>query len=96
MDFRESIGDYRTAVDYLEKLLEIDCKNTECLKRMANAYQKMKNFPAACECYNEFLKYSNDLAENEVIKAKLAKINGLASEDSSEGWLDKIMKFFNK
>ncbi len=95
-DFRESIGDYRTAVDYLEKLLEIDSKNTECLKRMANAYQKMKNFPAACECYNEFLKYSNDLAENEVIKAKLAKINGLSSEESSEGWLDKIMKFFNK
>lgn len=95
-DFRESIGDYRTAVDYLEKLLKIDGKNTECLKRLANAYQKMKNFPAACDCYNEFLKYSHDLAENEVIKAKLAKINGLESEETSEGWIDKIMKFFNK
>ena len=56
----------------------------------------MKNFPAACECYNEFLKYSHDLAENEVIKAKLAKINGLDSEESAEGWLDKIMSLFAK
>ncbi len=95
-DFRESIGDYRTAIDYLEKVLALEPKNTECLKRTANAYQKMKNFPAACECYNEFLKYSNDLAENEVIKAKLAKINGLESEVSSEGLIDKIMKFFSK
>lgn len=95
-DFRESIGDYRMAVEYLEKLLKFDGKNTECLKRMAKAYEKMKNFPAACECYNEFLKYSHDLAENEVIKAKLAKINGLDSEESAEGWLDKIMSLFAK
>lgn len=95
-DFRESIGDYRTAVDYLEKLQEMDSRNTECLKKLANAYQKLKNYPAACECYNEFLKYSHDMAENEVIKAKLAKINGLGCEEQSEGWLDKIMKFFNK
>ncbi len=95
-DFRESIGDYRAQVDYLEKVLALDSKNTECLEKIANAYQKMKNYPSAVEYYNEFLKYSNDLAKNEVIKAKLAKINGLESEDTSEGWLDKIMKFFNK
>lgn len=95
-DFRESIGDWATATDYLEKLLKIDGKNTDCLKRLGNAYQKMKNYPQACECYGEFLKYSNDMAENEVIKAKLSKINGLEAENSAEGWIDKIMKFFSK
>ncbi len=95
-DFRESIGDFRTQLDYLETLLALDNKNTECLKKMAGAYQKMKNYPAAVECYNEFLKYSNDLAENEVIKEKLNKINGLENEDNSEGLIDKIMRFFNK
>lgn len=95
-DFRESIGDYRAQTDYLEKVLALDSKNTECLEKLANAYQKLKNYPSAVEYYNEFLKYSNDLAKNEVIKAKLAKITGLESEESSDGWLDKIMKFFNK
>ncbi len=95
-DFRESIGDYRAQTDYLEKVLSLDSKNTECLEKLAVAYQKMKNYPSAVEYYTEFLKYSNDLAKNEAIKAKLAKINGLESEDTSEGWLDKIMKFFNK
>lgn len=95
-DFRESIGDYRAQADYLEKLLALDYKNIDCLERLANACQKMKNYPSAVEYYNEFLKYSNDLAKNEVIKQKLAKINGLESEDSSEGWLDKIMGLFAK
>jgi len=95
-DFRESIGDYSAQTDYLEKVLELDPKNTEALEHIANAYQKLKNYPSAVEYYNEFLKYSNDLAKNEVIKSKLAKINGLESEASSEGLIDKIMKLFNK
>ena len=74
----------------------IDNKNTQCLKRLGNAYQKLKNYPSAVHYYSEFLNYSNDLAENETIKAKMSKINGLESEESAEGLIDKIMKFFNK
>lgn len=95
-DFRASIGDYKTQTDYLEKLLEIDPKNTICLKNLGIAYQKLKNYPSAVHYYNEFLKYNNDLAQNEVIKEKLSKINGLENEEQSEGLIDKIMKFFNK
>lgn len=95
-DFREGIGDYRTQTDYLEKLLEIDSRNTDCLKRLGTAYQKLKNYPSAIHYYNEFLKYNNDIAQNEVIKEKLSKINGLENQEESEGLIDKIMKFFNK
>lgn len=95
-DFRASIGDYRAQTDYLEKILELDNKNTVAIKCLATAYHKLKNYPSAVHYYNEFLKYNNDLAENEVIKEKLSKINGLESEEASEGLIDKIMKFFNK
>lgn len=94
--FRDSIGDNRGQIDYLERLLSLDAKNTQAIKQIAEAYQKTKNYPAAVEYYNKFLQYNNDLAENDVVKAKLAKINGLESEEASEGWLDKIMKLFNK
>ncbi|MBO7672523.1 tetratricopeptide repeat protein [bacterium] len=96
-DFRGDIGDYSAQYDYLKMLLENDPKNAEGLKKMGKCCEKMKNYPDAVEYYNKFIKYSHDLTECNVISDKVKKLSGMKSEmDSSEGLLDKIMKFFNK
>lgn len=96
-DFREDIGDYSAQYDYLKRLLDINPKNPEALKKMGKCCEKMKNYPDAVEYYNQFVKYSHDLSECNVISDKIKKLSGLKSEaEASDGLLDKIMRFFNK
>lgn len=96
-DFRDDIGDYSAEYDYLKQLLDIDPKNPEALKKMGKCCEKMKNYPDAVKFYEEFVKYSHDLSECNVISDKIKKLSGLKSEHATDdGILNKIMKFFNK
>ena len=101
-EFRESIGDYRMAIEYFEKLYCLDNRKSNVLKSLAVAYEKTKNPVKAVEFYNKYLS-SSAIPDQEVIsiKKKLEKLEGQArtySEASmeDEGLIDKIMKFFNK
>lgn len=94
-DFRESIGDYSTQADCLEKLYELDNKNTVVIKKLAQTYEKLRNKPAAIEFYNKYIEHARGLDDYEKVKAKLGKLENSNMEEES-GWLDKIMKFFNK
>ena len=94
-EYRENIGDYRTAADCLEKLYELDGKNTIVIKKLAETYEKLRNKPAAIEFYNKYIERARGLDDYEKVKAKIAKLeNSNMVEDV--GLMEKIIKFFNK
>ena len=95
-NFRHDIGDYRTECDYLELWYESDKRNYPLIKRMAQIYEKLRNKPSAIEFYKKYLQ-STTVPDYEVVKAHLAKLENTEMEMANEeGWLDKIMRFFNK
>ena len=94
-EFRESIGDYSMQAECLEKLYQIDNKNTIVIKKLAETYERLRNKPAAIEFYNKYIERARGLDDYEKIKAKLAKLENTNMEEDA-GWLDKIVKFFNK
>ena len=94
-DFREGLGDYRMQADYLEQLYELDKRNTSVIKKLAIAYEKIKNKPAATEFYTKYLELSKGANDYEQVKAKLAKLENTTMEEE-EGLIDKIFKMFNK
>ena len=96
--FRESIGDYRTQVEYLEKLYDADEKDLENLKTLARAYEKIKAKDKAIGAYNAYLELVKDPNEYKLAKERLDKLDNYGSADAEEstGLIDKIMGFFNK
>lgn len=50
-EFRESIGDYKSQADYLLKLYHLDKRNATTVRRLGETYEKLRNKPAAVECY---------------------------------------------
>ena len=95
-DFRNDIGDYRGECDFLEMWYESDKRNYDLIKRLAKTYERLKNKPSAIEFYKKYLQ-STSVPDYETVKAHLAKLENTEMEmTEEEGWLDKIMKFFNK
>ena len=94
-DFRESIGDYRLQVEYLENLYELDKRNASIVKKMAQTYEKIKNKPSAVEYYNKYLQIAQNADDVEIIRQKLQKLEHINMQED-EGLLDKIMRIFNK
>ena len=95
-DFRNDIGDYRGECDFLEMWYEADKRNYDLIKRLAKIYEKLKNKPSAIEFYKKYL-LSTNAPDHDEVKKHLAKLENTEMEvTEEEGWLDKIMKFFNK
>lgn len=94
-EFREGLGDYRVQADYLEQLYELDKRNPIVIKNLAAAYEKIKNKPSAVEFYTKYLELSKGANDYEQIKAKLAKLENTSMQED-EGFIDKILKLFNK
>ena len=95
-NFRHDIGDYRTECDYLELWYESDKRNYPLIKRLAQTYEKLKNKPSAIEFYKRYLQ-STSVPDYDTVKSHLAKLENTEMEmQEEEGWLDKIMRFFNK
>ena len=95
-DFRNDIGDYRGECDFLEMWYESDKRNYDLIKRLAKTYERLKNKPSAIEFYKKYLQ-STSVPDYETVKAHLAKLENTEMEmQEEEGWLDKIMRFFNK
>ena len=94
-DFRESIGDYHSECDYLEKWYEADKRNHSLIKRLAQCYEKLKNKPAAVDCYKKYLQVATTAQDYETVKAYLAKLENTEMVEE-EGLIDKLMRFFNK
>jgi tetratricopeptide (TPR) repeat protein len=94
-EFKENIGDYRDEAEILEKLHKIDSKNPIVIKKLATAYEKLKNKDKALEYYNKFISASPVNEDYEQIKSKINKLQNTEMEQD-EGLLDKIMGFFNK
>ena len=94
-DFRESLGDYRMQADYLEQLYALDKRNTGVIKKLAVAYEKIKNKPASVEFYTKYLELSKGANDYEQVKAKLSKLENTTMEED-EGLLEKILRMFNK
>ena len=94
-EFRESIGDYRMQAEYLLKLYHLDKRNALTVKKLGEAYDKLRNKPAAIECYEKFLEIGKGSPEYSKIQHKLEKLkNSDVQED--EGFLDKFINWFNR
>ena len=94
-EFRESIGDYKAQTDYLLKLYHLDKRNASTVRKLGEAYEKLRNKPAAVECYEKYLEIGKGNPDYSKIQHKLEKLNNTEMPDE-EGFLDKIMKWFNK
>lgn len=94
-DFRESIGDYRTQADCLEKLYELDKRNAIVVKKLAQIYEKLKNKPSAIEYYTKYTQIAPNADDASAIRTKLQKLEHTDMQED-EGLLDKIMKLFIK
>ena len=81
--------------DCLEKLYNLDTKNTVVIKKLAQTYEKLHNKQGAIDFYNKYIERARGLDDYEQVRAKLAKLQN-STEEESEGLLDKIMRFFNK
>ena len=94
-EFRESIGDYKAQADYLLKLYHLDKRNSTTVRKLGEAYEKLRNKPAAIECYEKYLEIGKGNPDYSRIQHKLEKLNNTEMQEE-EGFLDKIMKWFNK
>ena len=94
-EFRESIGDYKTQTDYLLKLYHLDKRNAENVRKLGEAYEKLRNKPAAVECYEKYLEIGKGNPDYSKIQHKLEKLNNTEMQEE-EGFIDKIMKWFNR
>ncbi len=99
--FRESIGDYKMALNYLEKLYNMDKRNS-ILKSLASCYEHTHNKEKALEFYEKYLS-SASIQENEVegIKKKIQKLENNKKNYSEagmeeEGLIDKLIRWFGK
>lgn len=94
-EFRESIGDYRMQAEYLLKLYHLDKRNSTTVKKLGEAYDKLRNKPAAIECYEKFLEIGKGSPEYSKIQHKLEKLKNSDTQED-EGFLDKFINWFNK
>lgn len=96
--YEESIGDYRSQVEYLEKLSELDPKDLNALKILAKGYERIKAKDLAIDTYKKYLERVTDPVDYKMAKDRLDKLDNLGSSEAEEsvGLIDKIMGFFNK
>lgn len=94
-EFRESIGDYKSQAEYLLKLYHLDKRNSTTVKQLGEAYEKLRNKPAAVECYEKYLEIGKGNPDYSKIQHKLEKLQNTEMQEE-EGFIDKIMKWFNK
>ena len=81
--------------EYLEELYNLDKRNAIVVKKLAQAYEKLKNKPAAIEFYTKYTQIAGTSDDVEKIREKLQKLEHTNMVED-EGLLDKIMRFFNK
>ena len=94
-EFRESIGDYKSQAKYLLKLYHLDKRNSTTVRQLGEAYEKLRNKPAAVECYEKYLEIGKGNPDYSKIQHKLEKLQNTEMQEE-EGFIDKIMKWFNK
>ena len=94
-EFRESIGDYKAQAEYLLKLYHLDKRNSTTVRQLGEAYEKLRNKPAAVECYEKYLEIGKGNPDYSKIQHKLEKLQNSEMQEE-EGFIDKIMKWFNK
>lgn len=94
-EFRESIGDYKSQADYLLKLYHLDKRNAITVRRLGEAYEKLRNKPAAVECYEKYLEIGKGNPDYAKIQHKLERLNNIEMHEE-EGFIDKLMKWFGK
>ena len=94
-EFRESIGDYKSQAEYLLKLYHLDKRNSTTVRQLGEAYEKLRNQPAAVECYEKYLEIGKGNPDYSKIQHKLEKLQNTEMQEE-EGFIDKIMKWFNK
>ncbi len=94
-EFRESIGDYKAQAEYLLKLYHLDKRNSTTVRQLGEAYEKLRNKPAAVECYEKYLEIGKGNSDYSKIQHKLEKLQNTEMQEE-EGFIDKIMKWFNK
>ena len=90
------------AVEYFEKLYEIDKRNSKILKSLAVSYEKTKQPEKAVDFYSKYLSSSSiEEAETLAIKKKIEKLEAKKKDytDASsqdDGLIGVIMRFFGK
>jgi tetratricopeptide (TPR) repeat protein len=92
-NFKESIGDYRDELGYLEKLYEITPKSIKVVENLAKCYEKNRNRDKSLELYKKYLSLSPVNDEYQKIKAKINKLEKTETIEEDEGLLDKIMRW---
>mgnify|MGYP002767644567 CR=1 FL=1 len=96
MEFYEKISKLdRMQAEYLLKLYHLDKRNAITVKKLGEAYEKLRNKPNAIECYEKFLEIGKGSPEYSKIQHKLEKLKNSDTQED-EGFLDKFINWFNK
>ncbi len=96
-DFYFDIGEYNAASRYYESAAQVTHKADTFLKA-GKCFEKLRRLKTAKEYYQRYLEKAplSNNAENEIIKAKVAKLSSERVIQEDEGFLEKLLGFFNK
>ncbi len=89
--YKANIGDWFNAMKLSEKIFELDKKNLQNLKRLANVYENLHNKDKSIEFYELYLKHAPIGDETEKIKHKIEML-----ETGTSSILDMISRIFTK
>lgn len=93
--FYEEQGFESKVFEYLTSLAQIDTKDYSTFLKLAKHYENNRQIDDAIEYYQKYLKFAPNSDEKDDIRKKLDLLaNGDFSQE--EGFLDKIINFFNK
>ena len=100
-DIYVNMYEFRSAVDYYEKLIKINNNNYEIYKKLGYCYEKLKQNSRAKENYEKYLEKAPLSDESEKIKNKVSKMQSSTDKsdetiNQEEGFIDKIMRLFGK
>ena len=97
-EFKNSIGAYKEELEILEKLYNLNKKNTIVIKKIAQTCEKTKQKQKALEYYKKYLE--NSLIDDEYhnVEQKVQSLEGSTDVvvEEDEGLIGKIMKIFAK
>ena len=98
-DVYADMYEFKDAAVYYEKLAKTDTNNYEVYNKLGLCYEKLKNTKRAKEAYEKYLAKAPLSPDSEKLKEKVSKMNAVdipVEGGNEEGFIDKIMKIFNK
>lgn len=97
-DVYSDMYEFKSALNYYNKLIKINDSDYNIYYKMGICYEKLKNTTEAKSCYEKYMVKAPLSPDIEKLKEKTAKMANTVNTpvQEEEGFIDKIMRFFNK